>query len=283
MKIPKYWAKEKFEAMDAKGRKLEFFCCRGSMESLQEARKLAAEAVRIIAQNFLSGRKPDRYDYSDRPLREEILREIIDGQDTAALVTRNSYGALILNTARVMFVDIDCPAYTFGERIKGFFARVFKQPFQAPKEKVLAGIDAWAKNHPKYEFRIYETCAGYRCLMTNETFDPKSNEAKYILQSMGSDPLYRKLCEAQECFRARLTPKPFRCACPNPGARFPYDTPDAEQRHQKWLQEYAAKSAPYATCRLVKVIGSHHLEGKIGEIVALHDKETLQSKTLKLA
>ncbi|MBZ0165238.1 MAG: hypothetical protein K8I00_00425 [Candidatus Omnitrophica bacterium] len=283
MKIPKYWAKEKFQTTDSSGKPLEFFCYRGSMQSVEEARRLAAEAVRTIAQNFVAGKKPARYAYADRPLREEIIQEITEAEDTVALVTRNSYGALVLNTARVMFVDIDCPFNTFGERIKHFFARLFKQPYQTPKEKVLARIEEWARNHPRYEFRIYETFAGYRCLMTNQTFDPRSDEAKDILESMGSDPLYRKLCEVQECFRARLTPKPFRCECPNPDTRFPYDTPEAEQRHHKWVQEYDAKIKDYATCRLVKVIGSHHVDGVVGEVVELHDKTAVVDKECRLA
>ncbi len=48
--------------------------------------------------------------YLDRPMREPVLREVKkDNGELAAVVTRNSYGCLVLNTARVMFVDVDLP------------------------------------------------------------------------------------------------------------------------------------------------------------------------------
>ena len=50
----------------------------------------------------------DFYEYPSRPMREPILREIRDtAGGIAAFITRNSYGCDILNTARVMFIDVD--------------------------------------------------------------------------------------------------------------------------------------------------------------------------------
>ena len=48
--------------------------------------------------------------YYDRPPREEIVREIAGASgQTDAMLTRNSYSALVLNTPRLMFIDIDIP------------------------------------------------------------------------------------------------------------------------------------------------------------------------------
>ena len=46
----------------------------------------------------------DRYLYSDRMLSEEIIREYPDSSGNIAYaITRNSYGALVLNTSKVLF------------------------------------------------------------------------------------------------------------------------------------------------------------------------------------
>ena len=71
---------------------------------------------------------PVRYEYSDRPLREETIQEIRNGDGISAVFTRNSYGAIVLNTNRVMFVNVDVyrPSYTlsFGELVRETFGMV---------------------------------------------------------------------------------------------------------------------------------------------------------------
>jgi hypothetical protein len=58
---------------------------------------------------------PERYAFADRPIREEILRELRDPWGASeAIVTRNGYGAEVLNTARLLFADIDDPPRSFG-------------------------------------------------------------------------------------------------------------------------------------------------------------------------
>ena len=63
---------------------------------------------------WIDGRSPvrelARYGDPDRPMREQVLREFRgpDGQ-LAAVQTRNSYGCFVLNTAGLVFVDVDTP------------------------------------------------------------------------------------------------------------------------------------------------------------------------------
>jgi hypothetical protein len=102
MNFPRSWAK---------GSHGQFVCWRWLDSSLAEAAALAQEGARKVAEGFAAGgRLERRYGYADRPLREPVLRELktSDGELAAAL-TRNSYGCLVLNTARVMFVDVDLP------------------------------------------------------------------------------------------------------------------------------------------------------------------------------
>ncbi|MEL6978010.1 MAG: hypothetical protein AAGM38_04945 [Pseudomonadota bacterium] len=71
----------------------------------------AARAERLVAVVH-AGRNRERYPYGggDRPLRKELLEEIPSGEaELAAILTRNSFGVVVLNTRRAMFVDIDAP------------------------------------------------------------------------------------------------------------------------------------------------------------------------------
>ena len=105
-----------------------------------------------------------------------------------------------------------------------------------------------------------------------------------IFQALGADPLYRKLCKTQKCYRARLTPKPWRCEF---GAgkppRWPYANARAEKRFQKWEAEYQTASAGWATCTLVRQIGNSMIHPDVQHIVKLHDDATRVGSNLPLA
>ena len=115
MLIPRYWSRADSQATTPDGRSMRFHVWRGSRSSQAEAQALAAEAVQRMADRISRGAGfPERYSYGDRPLREEVVREIPAGvADSAApeaALTRNSYGALVLNAARAFFIDVDVEA-----------------------------------------------------------------------------------------------------------------------------------------------------------------------------
>ena len=58
------------------------------------------------------------------------MQEIKNGSgEAAAVITRNSYGCLVLNTVRAMFVDIDLPE---PKPSGGLFKRLFGKSDPAP-------------------------------------------------------------------------------------------------------------------------------------------------------
>ncbi len=65
--------------------------------------------------------------------------------------------------------------------------------------------------HPDWGWRIYRTKAGFRLLATHRPVFPSEPLAEEAFQEFKADILYRKLCVNQKCFRARLTPKSWRC------------------------------------------------------------------------
>jgi hypothetical protein len=106
MKIPKYWAQGTAKVRGDRG-EFDLTFWRWSDTSQAEAAQAAEARAREVAARFTSFNELNRYGYADRPLREEIV-DVVKGSDgrEIAIVTRNAYGALVLNAARVMFIDI---------------------------------------------------------------------------------------------------------------------------------------------------------------------------------
>lgn len=112
MLIPRYWSRAESQATTPDGRPVRFHVWRGSRSSAAEAQALAGEAVQRMAERIGRGAGfPERYSYGDRPLREEVVTEypvgVTDAEAPDAALTRNSYGALVLNAARAFFIDVD--------------------------------------------------------------------------------------------------------------------------------------------------------------------------------
>src|SRR5262245_849393 len=110
MKIPKYWAKGEQSLQQPNGRQVVSTSWHWSDESLTDAKQKASKKAGDLAQKLANNVPLERYPYGDRPLREEILQVLKNsaGQETA-IVTRNAYGAQVLNAAKAMFIDIDFP------------------------------------------------------------------------------------------------------------------------------------------------------------------------------
>jgi hypothetical protein len=69
----------------------------------------------------------DRYGYPDRPLREPILRSIPDSSGKpAGVITRKSFGCMVLNAAQMFIADIDLPRNFDGQPPRpGILERLF--------------------------------------------------------------------------------------------------------------------------------------------------------------
>src|SRR5262245_57998988 len=105
MQIPRFWARASCEARKANGEQLQLKCWGWSVDHLSDAHVNAQAALQRLAERVRQGAElPSHYGYGTRALREEIIRE--DFGD-AAVITRNSYGALIMNTSRMLFIDVD--------------------------------------------------------------------------------------------------------------------------------------------------------------------------------
>jgi len=275
MNFPPFWSR---------GQSGNFSCWRWSERSLDEAKSLAVQAAQQLADHFAAGDFPPKHGgyYPDRPFREQVLSEIKNEKgETAGVVTRNSYGCLVLNTARVMFVDVDLPE----PKPAGIFKRLFGGA-AAPvvtQDEVVAKVENWTRNNPGAAWRIYRTRAGLRLLATHDVFDPEAAASDGVFEALGADPLYRRLCKTQKCYRARLTPKPWRCGLRRKPERWPWPDARAEKSFQRWEAQYQSCSFNWATCELVQTVGSHEIHSEVQLILGLHDQKTRAESKLALA
>jgi hypothetical protein len=84
-------------------------------------------------------------------MREPVLREFRDPDGMlVAAVTRNSYGCLVLNTARLRVVDVDAPAAKRSSFLAGLFGfrRPPKNPLPDFEQGVRRDVDQWLAHHP---------------------------------------------------------------------------------------------------------------------------------------
>jgi hypothetical protein len=165
-----------------------------------------------------------------------------------AWITVNHYNALVLNSSNLLIADVD-----FGDARLDKYAGVdhCHQVIQNIEElsrldEQIMGYEDW--KFAEQSYRVYRTHSGCRVICTSRTF-PWSDSAwhaRRLMQFLRADPHYVLLCDTQKCYRARLTPKPWRG--------------DVEDSH---------------VCKLVTTVGTGHVAHELKEQLRLHDELTL--------
>ena len=256
MKIFKYWVAEKAR-VDIYGELKEITTYGGSNLSMDDAVVKAKDKINKVVRK-INGESNIFEDY-EVEIREEILRVV----DDRTIITRNRYGAQVMNAENLMFLDIDKPKVTLG----GFFK---KSVPGGDKEKIFDMVRKLAAS-PKYAglgFRIYETYQGARVILLGRSFDARDRATVEMMKEFNCDPLYTAICRKQGCFRARLTPKPRRINVPNYKVKFPREAVDIQ--FDRWLQDYEHASRNFSVCRFVEQVGSNSLA--LPEAVRIHDE-----------
>jgi len=87
----------------------------------------------------------------------------------------------------------------------------------------------------------------------------------------------------QKCFRARLTPKYWRCDGSRPPTRWPFENEKAEHRFNQWQAKYDRLAASFATCQFVRNIGNADVHPEARLILDMHDASTRAESKLALA
>ena len=120
-------------------------------------------------------------------------------------------------------------------------------------------------------------------LTTHALFDPVADETQSHFTALDADPLYKRLCKAQASFRARLTPKPWRCGLWQAATSWPRDTDDLQSQFDAWQAQYTAKQTKFATCRHLATLGNAAVHPEVEVIVEVHDHIARCHEQLPLA
>ncbi|MGN5765977.1 hypothetical protein ACNQO6_16685 [Acinetobacter calcoaceticus] len=322
MIIPRYWAEAKIKTHIA-GRSYTLKRFGWSDQSVAAAQRHAEQRVAEAIEKINAGEHIRRIEHKvpyngaeGLPIREEIIAQHDD-----VMITRNGYGALCLNTPDVLFADIDfaessqltvhfaaffmllllsiaVSAYfmswmilVIGLIISFLFTRVFAKSLSTlqrrfittPEQRSLALIRNFSQQHPHWHLRVYRTPKGYRILAMHQTFDANGKEAQLMFEAIKADPHYVRMCKNQNCFRARISPKPWRIGMNRLRLGiWPVDPQDLAIR-EAWVSEYEQHAKHYSSCRFVEQFGSQIVNAKAKQVQLLHDQYCKSGTHLDLA
>ncbi|MDH3307478.1 MAG: hypothetical protein OEO77_08190 [Acidimicrobiia bacterium] len=264
MRLYRFWAPTTTVVEDW-GEPFEIVTYGYSNESLAEALRVADERAGATINWIRTKRRSGQYYGGERPLREEIVDEVVLDDRLVAIISRNSYGSLILNTEDVFFADVDLP-----RRKWSLFRK--KQSFE---EVLVDRIRTAVDTNRSLRLRLYRTKAGYRIMVVSDLVRAGTASSADLLRQLGSDKVYVALCKTQDSYRARLTPKWWRIPSRRPPSRFPFSSADQEAAYRAWERDYSDVAARFATCALIAEFGSGHVHHIADVITKLHDRWAL--------
>ena len=163
-------------------------------------------------------------------------------------------------------------------------------------------------NHPTECFRLYQTPAGFRIIATHDTIAPSDELVAEWFEYFHADANYVRLCQVQQCFRARLTAKPWRMseaennklAKDIPAKNFwfaednTFDDTDAQhckdlEARKQWIIHYDKYAKNYRACRYVETFSGRDfvsdsiVQASIDIFVRWHDSACQVDKELEMA
>lgn len=324
MIVPHYWAEAKRKTVvGGKQYTIKRFGWSDSSEAEAEAN--AKQRVDAAIAEVESGKKVRRIDHKipyngaeGLPIREEVISHHDD-----AVITRNSYGALCINTPDVLFADVDFESEASSRlmwisfailvvtavagglsllswkmvALLAFIAALFTQTLAGAIHRAtlaarggheniaMRAIRNFSNKHPEWNLRIYKTPMGYRVLAMHRTFDPRGDDTHAFLKEINADTNYGRMCSNQNCFRARISPKPWRIGIsrmgPRPGV-WPIKSEHMAAR-QQWVAAYEEAARNFASCKYIAHLGSESVHPKAEAIRALHDHYCRAEQNMALA
>jgi hypothetical protein len=325
MLIPQFWAEGRAQARrDRQSFTVRRFGWSDTSQADAQANADVRSAAAL--ERILAGERLDRrerkvpYNGADGlPIREEIV-----GRHGDTIITRNSYGARCLNTPNVLFADIDhlptfpppfgcsivavligagaviqwlagSPGWAIGLGVAALLAalplaawigRASWRTRGQREDAARTRIERFAAAHPEWAFRVYRTPAGLRVLVTHRPFDPSEPAVRELFAALGVDPVYERMCLNQQCFRARVSPKPWRIGIdrhirPRPGV-WPV-RPERLPERQAWIEDYEATAEGFAACEFIEAVGNGIVHPEVACVVKLHDELSRATSGLPIA
>lgn len=325
MIVPQFWAEGRLQHRQ-KGRQVtvrRFGWSDASQADAQaHADQRTRDALAQISAGAALGRREPKVAYNGAegvPIREEIISRQGD-----ALLTRNAYGALCLNTPNVFFADIDFasqPSFrltlaALGALLLGAGAAGWAMASQAifgvlllaaflsasavaarlhtmalrwqggAQQVARQRVMAFLASHPDWRVRLYRTPAGLRVMASHRTFAPGDPEVAQCFCALGADPVYALMCLRQQCFRARVSAKPWRIGIPahlkpRPGV-WPV-APEHLPGRAAWVARYEAAAQHFAACTFLETLGSGTVHEDVVPVQQWHDELSRACSALPIA
>ena len=156
-----------------------------------------------------------------------------------------------------------------------------------PLASARARVERFIQQHPDWHLRLYRTPAGLRVLAMHDVYAPSDAAVTDVFETLGADKVYARMCRNQNCFRARLSAKPWRVGIgehlrPRPGV-WPV-SPDRLPARDAWVARYEKAAAGYAACHYLGSVGNTlkvHMNALV--VQELHDDRTRANSSLPLA
>jgi hypothetical protein len=327
MIVPRYWAEYRLERSHAGKKAVFRrwgWSDESEAAALRHGETRARDAFHAWTGGFPSPRREPKVAYNGAegvPIREEIVDRI-----GSTVVTRNGYGALCLNTPDVLFADMDlvvsppeslsclltllfmglgvwtAASWGVGWVLAGaaLLLGIFRGQMLARDihlvalslrggitTEALRRVERFVAAHPDWGIRVYRTPNGLRLLVTQTTFDPRSDAVRDFFTAIKADPIFCVMCRRQNCFRARLTPKPWRIGVTFQGwssrrGVWPV-TPESLAARHEWVARYDVAREEFAACEYVTTVGSAEICPAAREVVDYHDDICRAHRGLALA
>jgi hypothetical protein len=120
-------------------------------------------------------------------------------------------------------------------------------------------------------------------LMRTDAPQPLDDDFDALCKAVGADDVYRELCREQDCFRARLTPKPLRCGIEMPTwSSYSGCLVSDEGELARYVNAYDILADHFKVCKLTQTIGGGIIHRDLRALVDLHDQMCKVSSDLPM-
>lgn len=152
------------------------------------------------------------------------------------------------------------------------------------EQVMLKRIEEFSDREPSRIMRVYRTPFGMRILFMEKTYAPQSGEVAGVLGALNADSLYSTMCRRQNCFRARISPKPWRMGMERlkKTGVWPLSEERLKER-RKWVDQYEREEKSFASARYLLEFGCGTKDKTCEVVRKIHDEYCRADSVLDLA
>jgi hypothetical protein len=151
-----------------------------------------------------------------------------------------------------------------------------KQRGEKSTAMAMAPIKEFSELYPDWHMRVYRTPAGLRVMVMHDVFNPNDPVVQEFFEALETDPLYVWMCTRQNCFRARVSPKPWRILANDVEQKLNQGVwpvgKDLLAERKAWVEAYDIAAKNFASCHFIEEVGSGSVNDACEKLRVVHDK-----------